>query len=72
MARFRAYVSDSEEEEDVSMDAPPPPPAKPAEDDGHADASMDEDEVLLVTRRDGPNSGSELDDEEAEDPERRE
>ncbi|KAI9069844.1 hypothetical protein FKP32DRAFT_1586561 [Trametes sanguinea] len=69
MARFRAYVSDSEEEEDVSMDAPPPPPAKPAEDDGHADASMDEDEVLLVTRRDGSNSGSELDGEEVEDPE---
>lgn len=72
MARFRAYVSDSEEEEDdVSMEAPPPPPTKPAEDDGHADASMEEDEVLLVTRRDGTESAepSDLEDEDEEDPE---
>ncbi|CDO77082.1 hypothetical protein BN946_scf184473.g26 [Trametes cinnabarina] len=74
MARFRAYVSDSEEEDDVSMEAPqPPPPAtKPAEvHEQVADASMDEDEVLLVTRRDDTESSgtSELSEEEDQEEE---
>lgn len=47
MARFRAYVSDSEEEEDVSMEVPPPQPEKPSREEDH---NMEDDEVLVVAR----------------------
>ncbi|KAI0631003.1 nuclear protein 96-domain-containing protein [Trametes polyzona] len=55
MARFRAYVSDSEDESDVSMEAPPPKPQKPAAEVRGGDSSMDEDEVRVVAR---PNRAS--------------
>ena len=52
MARFRAYVTDSEdEEEDVSMEVPPQKPPPVAR--NHArdeDDSMDEDDLQPVTR----------------------
>ena len=53
MARFRAYVTDSEEEdEDVSMEVPPPKAPKSAEPAVHAGgSSMNQDGTRVATRR---------------------
>ena len=71
MARFRAYVTDSEdEEEDVSMEVPPQKPPPVAR--NHArdeDESMDEDDLQPVTR---PQATYEEDSSEEEEEEEEE
>ena len=65
MARFRAYATDSEEEEeDVSMEVPPAKTAEPESED----SSMDEDELRVVPRRHAPNKVV-IDEEESEEDE---
>ncbi len=65
MARFRAYVTDSEEEEeDVSMEVPPAKTAEPQAED----SSMDEDELRVAPRRRAHAiQGSSEEDEDDED-----